>query len=348
MKKLLILFFVFSLPIITYSLPSIVITEVSPSEKGGKDCIELFALENIDFSELKNLYIEITHWNTEKTCDLSKVITSTEGVVSKNKFILIYINAEKDNIRFDGRNNLIVEISTTSFDMTKDGMFSTDVIVTLRKSATEYIDAICFSDQDGSTHLELIQKLEKLIEISQWKVENWDRTYSPKWCVSSDKVSESMTLQRRRNFNGLPIDTDTKYDWELRPKTLGYGYKEVVSETQKVVEVDRNTNPFSPEDLENNFVKINFNIEDSEAKKTIVIYDISGKEVIKLLDRDRLPNGDVSTYSFIKAGSITWDGKKLDGTRVPTGVYIVYFEAYNSSTGKKYVGKDVVVVGRKW
>ncbi len=348
MKKLIILFFVFLFSsTFSHSSSPLLLTEISPAEKGGRDCIELFVLENLTFSELKDLSIEITRYDTEKTCDLSKVIISTESVVNKNRFILIYINAEKDSVKFDERGNLIVEISTTSFYI-KDGMYATDGIVAVKKSTAEYIDAICFSNKDGSTSSKLINKLGKLIEIFQWKVENWDGKYSQEWCVRSDEVSDMMTFQRRRDFNGLPIDTDTKYDWEIKPKTLGYGYKEVVSETQKVVEVDKNTNPFSPEDPNNNFVKINFFIDDDDAKKTIVIYDITGNEIVKLLDRDKLPNGDVSTYSSVRAGSITWDGKKSDGSRVKTGVYIVYFEAYNSANGKKYIGKDVVVVGRKW
>jgi len=346
MKKLFILFFIF-FPLIVYSLPPVVITEVAPGQQGYKDWVELFVSSPITFTELKNLSLEITHYNLTKTFSFQNLITSTSGMVEKGKFIIIFINSESDKVEFDTKNNLVVQLSTSTFYITQYGMYSSDAIVAI-KYQTEYIDVICFADKDGSTGGTIINKLSELISSSQWNAEGWDGTYNQKWCVSSEGVDNNITLQRLRNGNGLPLDTNSKDDWIIKPQTLGYGYKEVVSETQKVVEVDRATNPFCPEDTERSFVKINFSIDDFDAKKTIVIYDITGKEVIKLLDRDRLPNGDISTYSSVRAGGITWDGRNSVGNRVPTGVYIVYFEAYNPTNGKKYVGKDIVVVGRKW
>jgi len=348
MKVCIKLFFILQIFLINlYSLPQVVITEVAPDQQRYKDWIELFVSSTISLTELKNLSLEITHYNLTKTCSFQNVITSTSGVVEKGKFVIIYINAESDKVEFDTKNNLVIQLSTTTFYITQYGMYSSDVIVAI-KSQTTYIDAVCFTDKDGSPESTIINKLGELISNSQWKAEGWDGTYSQKWCASSDGLDNNITLQRLQDGSGLPLDTNSKDDWIIKPQTLGYGYKEVVSETQKVVEVDKTTNPFCPEDLNNNFVKINFFIDDFDAKKTIVIYDITGNEIVKLLDRDRLPNGDVSTYSSVRSGSITWDGRKSDGSRVKTGVYIVYFEAYNSTNGKKYVGKDVIAVGRKW
>lgn len=332
-----------------FSLPPLVITEVAPAQSGGQDWVEIFSYDTVSSSDVSNLSLEITHYNTSRTFNFNLVIPSTANFsISKERFILIFINTPENTYYFDEKNNLVIK---TTFTMTTYGMYASDVIVSLQTSTGAYIDVLCFADGDGSTGNTIKSKFDDVIQSGQWIAPGWDintSIYSTQWVVSSVGIDNNKTIQRIRDFNGLPKDTNQKTDWEIKPATLGYGYKTIVSETQKVVEVDKNTNPFCPEDSNNNFVKINFKIDDFDAQKTIVIYDISGKEVVKLLDKDKLPNGDITTYSQINSGSITWDGKKLDGSRVATGVYIVYFEAYNPTNGKKYVGKDVVVVGRKW
>jgi len=47
-------------------------------------------------------------------------------------------------------------------------------------------------------------------------------------------------------------------------------------------------------------------------------------------------------------GTVLWNGKDIYGNRVPTGIYVVYFEAYNSVTGRRFTGKDVVIVGKQF
>ncbi|MFN3550507.1 MAG: hypothetical protein ACK4WJ_01680 [Endomicrobiia bacterium] len=332
-----------------YSLPQLVITEVAPDQSDYQDWIEIFTYDKIVSTDIFNLTLEITHHNTSKMFSFSNIISSTTNFfVDKGKFIIIYINAKENSYFFDDKNNLVIK---TTFTMATHGMYASDVIVSLKTSTGAYIDVLCFADSGGSTGNAIKLEFDDIVKNNQWIAEGWNintSSYTTQWVVSSVGVDNNTTIQRIRNFNGLPKDTNQKTDWEIKPATLGYGYKEVISETQKVVEVDKNTNPFCPEDSNNSFVKINFNIEDFDAKKTIVIYNISGKEIIKLLDKDRLPNGDITTYSQVGSGSITWDGKTLDGSRVATGVYIVYFEAYNPTNAKKYVGKDVIVVGRKF
>jgi len=336
MKKLIILFVLFS-PLIVYSLPPLVITEVAPGETSSKDWIEIFVSSSGNYGDYK-----ICCGYPEKVI---KILPSRS--YKKGDIIVITMSSTlEDN---QEKQNYWMFYSTDTI-----GLYSTEGTVYITDKNDNWIDAVGWSNRDGKMAEKARTAYNKMKQNNMWidgpqiadgnnDIEVGDSL------VDWSKGTGGASIQRYRNFNGLPKDTNSINDWFYsKTNTKGYGYKEIISETQKVVEVDKNTNPFSPEDLENNFVKINFNIEDPEAKKTMIICDISGKEVIKLLDKDQLPNGDVSTYSFIKSGSITWDGKRHDGSRVPTGVYIVYFEAYNSSTGKKYVGKDVVVVGRKW
>jgi hypothetical protein len=338
MKKLIILFFVFH-PLIVYSLPPLVITEVAPGEPSSKDWIEIFVSSSGDYGGYK-----VCCGYPKKVI---KILPSRN--YEKGDIIVITMSSTLEDAQEKQNYWMFYSTDTT-------GLYDSDGTVYITDENDNWIDAVGWSNRDGEMAKDARITYNEMKQNNMWieGPQNADGNNDVEvqnslvdW--SQGAKTDGASIQRYRDFNGLPKDTDSIYDWFYsKTNTKGYGYKDVVSETQKVVEVDKNTNPFCPEDLSNNFVKINFFIDDFDAKKTIVIYDITGNEIVKFLDKDRLPNGDVSTYSSVRAGSITWDGKKSDGSRVKTGVYIVYFEAYNSATGKKYIGKDVVVVGRKW
>jgi len=338
MKKLIILFFVFS-PLIVYSLPPLVITEVAPGEPSSKDWIEIFVSSSGDYGGYK-----VYRGYPERVI---KILPSRN--YEKGDIIVITMSSTLEDAQEKQNYWMFYSTDTT-------GLYESDGTVYITDENDNWIDAVGWSNRDGEMADGARAAYNEMKQNNMWiegpQIADGNNDIEVQNSLvdwSQGAKTDGASIQRYRDFNGLPKDTNSIYDWFYsKTNTKGYGYKEVVSETQKVVEVDKNTNPFSPEDLENNFVKINFFIDDFDAKKTIVIYDITGNEIVKLLDRDKLPNGDVSTYSSVRTGSITWDGRKSDGSRVPTGVYIVYFEAYNSSTGKKYIGKDVVVVGRKW
>jgi hypothetical protein len=338
MKKLIILFFVFY-PLIVYSLPPLVITEVAPGEPSSKDWIEIFVSSSGDYGGYK-----VCCGYPKKVI---KILPSRN--YEKGDIIVITMNSTLEDAQ--EKQNYWMFYSTDSV-----GLYDSDGTVYITDKNDNWIDAVGWSNRDGVMANDARTAYNEMKQNNMWiegpQIADGNNDVEVQNSLvdwSQGAKTDGTSIQRYRDFNGLPKDTNSIYDWFYsKTNTKGYGYKEVVSETQKVVEVDKNTNPFSPEDPNNNFVKINFFIDDFDAKKTIVIYDITGNEIVKLLDRDKLPNGDVSTYSSVRAGSITWDGRKSDGSRVKTGVYIVYFEAYNSSTGKKYIGKDVVVVGRKW
>jgi len=338
MKKLIILFFVFS-PLVVYSLPPLVITEVAPGEPSSKDWIEIFVSSSGDYGGYK-----VCCGYPKKVI---KILPSRN--YEKGDIIVITMNSTLEDAQEKQNYWMFYSTDTT-------GLYDSDGTVYITDKNDNWIDAVGWSNRDGVMANDARTAYNEMKQNNMWieGPQNADGNNDVEvqnslvdW--SQGAKTDGASIQRYRDFNGLPKDTNSIYDWFYsKTNTKGYGYKEVVSETQKIVEVDKNTNPFCPEDPNNNFVKINFFIDDFDAKKTIVIYDITGNEIVKLLDKDRLPNGDVSTYSSVRSGSITWDGRKSDGSRVKTGVYIVYFEAYNSSTGKKYIGKDVIVVGRKW
>lgn len=114
-------------------------------------------------------------------------------------------------------------------------------------------------------------------------------------------------------------------------------------ETKDLVKVI-GCNPFSPSAGETTHIQIFLRgYSESEAsyfRALVKIFDVSGKEIATLKDGNMNKNPEI----------ISWSGIGYYGglTLVPIGVYIVYAELYNPSIGKKYVGRDVIVVGRKW
>ncbi|MCX7940230.1 MAG: hypothetical protein N2555_00460 [Endomicrobia bacterium] len=324
-----------------YSLPPLVITEVAPGETGTKDWIEIFVSYTGDYGG----------WKVISGYPKQVIKTLPSRSYQRGDIIVITMNSSDPDA---------IQKSTywNFYSTSTEGLYDSDGILYITTPDGQWIDAVGWSNRDGDMAKDAISAYNIMKSTLMW-VEGPDIGVDGKndkeiqlalvdW--SDGAKRDGASIQRYRDFMGLPKDTNSLYDWFYsKINTKGYGYKEVISETEKVVEVDEDTNPFCPEDANKNFVKINFNIDDFDAKKTVVIYDISGKEIIKLLDRDRLPNGDITMFAGVRTGSITWDGKMADGiTRAPTGVYIVYFEAYNPNTGKKYVGKDVIVVGRKF
>lgn len=76
----------------------------------------------------------------------------------------------------------------------------------------------------------------------------------------------------------------------------------------------------------------------ADAVLTLKIFDIQGHLIKTIYEQDPAAARYKSRY---------WDGKDMNNNIVPTGVYIVYFEAVQQSTGKTWREQATVVVGSK-
>jgi hypothetical protein len=74
-------------------------------------------------------------------------------------------------------------------------------------------------------------------------------------------------------------------------------------------------NPFNPS------TKFNFDISE-HSNVIIIVYNILGKEITTLLEKELSPGN----YS------INWDAKDSNGQLLPSGVYLIRFNAENSNT----------------
>jgi len=104
---------------------------------------------------------------------------------------------------------------------------------------------------------------------------------------------------------------------------------------QPYVGIEENTeNQLIPEDkLFNQFpnpfiteTKISYNLIE-QADVVISIFDITGKEIIKLVEEKQSPGN----YEVI------WDGKDNNGRKIPPGVYLIIFHAGDRLSAKKLI-----------
>ena len=98
-------------------------------------------------------------------------------------------------------------------------------------------------------------------------------------------------------------------------------------------------NPFSPDDDGfEDFLSINYTLDEADYLLRVRIYDRYGREVRELAD------GKPAGFS----GSLIWDGLTDAGNKNRVGIYIVLFEAYNSAAGRDRTFKETVVIARKF
>lgn len=98
-------------------------------------------------------------------------------------------------------------------------------------------------------------------------------------------------------------------------------------------------NPFSPDDDGfEDFLSINYTLDEADYLLRVRIYDRYGREVRELADSK--PAGF--------SGSLIWDGLTDSGNKNRVGIYIVLFEAYNSAAGRDRTFKETVVIARKF
>ncbi|MEP2446456.1 MAG: lamin tail domain-containing protein [Balneola sp.] len=98
-------------------------------------------------------------------------------------------------------------------------------------------------------------------------------------------------------------------------------------------------NPFSPDDDGfEDFLTINYTLDEADYLLRVRIYDRYGREVREL--------ADAKPAGF--SGSLIWDGLTDSGNKNRVGIYIVLFEAYNSASGRDRTFKETVVIARKF
>jgi len=98
-------------------------------------------------------------------------------------------------------------------------------------------------------------------------------------------------------------------------------------------------NPFSPDgDGHEDHLFIHYKLDKSDYLVRIRIFDRYGRRVRTLAD----------SYPAGFEGSLIWDGRTDSGQNNRIGIYILLFEAYNSSTGANRSFRETVVIARQF
>ncbi|MGF1669340.1 MAG: gliding motility-associated C-terminal domain-containing protein, partial [Balneolaceae bacterium] len=96
-------------------------------------------------------------------------------------------------------------------------------------------------------------------------------------------------------------------------------------------------NPFSPDgDGRNDNLFIRYQLDEPDYMMRIRIYDRYGRLIRKLAD------SQIAGFE----GTVLWDGLRDNGQRNRIGIYIVLFEAFNSSNGSNRTFKETIVIAR--
>ena len=97
-------------------------------------------------------------------------------------------------------------------------------------------------------------------------------------------------------------------------------------------------NPFSPDgDGVDDNLFINYKLNEADYMLRVRIFDRYGRHVKTLADGK--PAG--------LEGTLTWDGRRDSGQENRIGIYIIYFEAYNSVAGSRKTFRETVVLARR-
>lgn len=84
----------------------------------------------------------------------------------------------------------------------------------------------------------------------------------------------------------------------------------------------------------NDFLVLNYNFSQSGMLLNLRVFDVQGREVSTIAEN----------YLAGTSGIITWDGTRHDGSRAPSGMYLIYIEKYNLN-GDLEIIKKVCVIG---
>ncbi|MFH1195727.1 MAG: lamin tail domain-containing protein [bacterium] len=162
--------------------------------------------------------------------------------------------------------------------------------------------------------------------------------YSDGWHNRNINITKNRSLERiaPRLLSTDPANWSSCVDGKgATPGKQNSIYTDVLLNNARI---SVNPNPFSPDnDGFEDFTIIRYNLTQNTAQVRLKVFDSRGRLVRTVM------NNQASGSS----GSIIFDGRSDDGNPLRIGIYILFIEALNSSTGVVDTIKEAVVVARK-
>jgi hypothetical protein len=162
----------------------------------------------------------------------------------------------------------------------------------------------------------------------------YDWVYGVEGAIRSNNIKEKYSITRDKNFT----DTNTRDDWTITDKpTMGRNCDETDIPKGNISDISIEPKSFVndgsiPDRL---YTTISMHIV-SEGVLTIRVYDIKGREVKTLVEKQPVPPGNFS---------MTWWGDNNENGPLPMGIYIIYLELKNAT--KSISKKEVIAIGKR-
>ena len=163
-------------------------------------------------------------------------------------------------------------------------------------------------------------------------------SYNDKWHNKNFSSTKNISLERINP----EMDGNNSMNWSssvnphgATPGKINSIFSENKSTEEKISVLP---NPFSPDnDGFEDFTIVNYSLSQKTSQVRIKIFDNRGRLLRTLLNNQ--PSGS--------KGSVIFDGLEEDGTPFRIGIYIIFLEALNETSGVLEILKTVVVVARK-
>ncbi|MEZ4775265.1 MAG: lamin tail domain-containing protein [Bacteroidia bacterium] len=122
--------------------------------------------------------------------------------------------------------------------------------------------------------------------------------------------------------------------------TPGYANSQAIELSDEKSNVSLAYQTFSPNgDGEKDVLPVNYDFDFSGANARVTVFDTAGRKVREIQSNILLG---------AQPGTIFWDGTNDRNQKMETGMYIILFEVTHSSTGDKYIYREVAVLTDKF
>lgn len=162
--------------------------------------------------------------------------------------------------------------------------------------------------------------------------------------------TEKMHSRLLRDREGVSLErisfsapTNNPNSWQSAAATEGFATPGYLNSQQKRDLASSGEITISPkiitpnQDGDNDFATINYKFENGGGAMTIVLYDIQGREIKRIVE-----NQTVGTEGFV-----TWDGTDSEGKKAAIGYYILWVEVFDLS-GTRRTLRETIVVGTRF
>jgi hypothetical protein len=163
--------------------------------------------------------------------------------------------------------------------------------------------------------------------------------YSGEW--HNPNLIDTKGIALERISPGGPTNTPSNWSSSVEPKGGTPKAQNSIHQDQPQAPgetgISFTPNPFSPDGdgHEDNLI-IAYKLDHPDYLLRVHIFDRYGRHIKKLAD------GTPAGYE----GTLLWNGRRDDGRRNRIGIYIIVFEAYDSTSGKDKAFKKTVVIAR--